>query len=79
MSETVTQVSERAHRIAQAGAANALELRGVSRAFGALLAIENVDLQHLAWLGTIHGDRSCKNVRAGAALRACIDVLNLLR
>lgn len=32
------------HRIAQAGAANALELRGVSRAFGALLAVSDVSM-----------------------------------
>jgi branched-chain amino acid transport system ATP-binding protein len=32
------------HRIAQAGAANALELRGVSRAFGALLAVSEVSM-----------------------------------
>ena len=38
-------VNERTHRIAQAGAANALELRGVSRAFGALMALDGVDLQ----------------------------------
>jgi branched-chain amino acid transport system ATP-binding protein len=41
----VAAVSERTHRIAQAGAANALELRGVSRAFGALLALDGVDLE----------------------------------
>ncbi len=32
------------HRIAQAGAANALELRGVSRAFGALLAVSDLSM-----------------------------------
>jgi branched-chain amino acid transport system ATP-binding protein len=38
-------LAERALRIAQAGAANALDLQGVSRAFGALLALDGVDLQ----------------------------------
>ncbi len=32
------------HRIARAGAANALELRGVSRAFGALVAVSDVSM-----------------------------------
>jgi len=32
------------HRIAQAGAANALELRGVSRTFGALVAVNDVSI-----------------------------------
>lgn len=32
------------HRIAQAGSANALELRGVSRAFGALVAVSDVSM-----------------------------------
>ena len=41
----MASVTERTHRIAQAGAANALELRGVSRAFGALMALDGVDLQ----------------------------------
>ena len=36
----MASVTERTHRIAQAGAANALELRGVSRAFGALIALD---------------------------------------
>jgi len=35
---------EATHRIAQAGAAKALELRGVSRAFGALVALDGVDM-----------------------------------
>jgi len=35
---------EAARRIAQAGAANALELQGVSRRFGALVALEGIDL-----------------------------------
>jgi branched-chain amino acid transport system ATP-binding protein len=38
-------VVEAASRIAQAGAAHALHLRGVSRAFGALLALDGVDLE----------------------------------
>ncbi|HWA41921.1 MAG TPA: ABC transporter ATP-binding protein [Hypericibacter adhaerens] len=37
-------MSETALRIAQAGAANALELRGVSRHFGALVALSNVSI-----------------------------------
>jgi branched-chain amino acid transport system ATP-binding protein len=41
----MASVTERTHRIAQAGAANALELRGVSRAFGALIALDGVDLE----------------------------------
>jgi branched-chain amino acid transport system ATP-binding protein len=37
-------VSERAQRIAQGAAAHALEIEGVSRRFGALIALDNVDL-----------------------------------
>jgi branched-chain amino acid transport system ATP-binding protein len=37
-------VSERAQRIAQAASAHALKLEGVSRSFGALMALDRVDL-----------------------------------
>ncbi|MFZ5789362.1 MAG: ABC transporter ATP-binding protein [Pseudomonadota bacterium] len=37
-------MSETAHRIARAGAANALELRGVSRSFGALVALNDISM-----------------------------------
>jgi len=38
-------MSERAQRIAQAASAHAIELDGVSRRFGALMALDNVSLQ----------------------------------
>jgi branched-chain amino acid transport system ATP-binding protein len=38
-------VVEVPHRIAQAGAAFALDIRGVSRTFGALVALDEIDLQ----------------------------------
>jgi branched-chain amino acid transport system ATP-binding protein len=37
-------MSETAHRIARAGTANALELRGVSRSFGALVALSDINM-----------------------------------
>jgi len=37
-------MAETTHRIARASAANALELRGVGRAFGALVAVADIDL-----------------------------------
>ncbi|NKC11667.1 MAG: ATP-binding cassette domain-containing protein [Gammaproteobacteria bacterium] len=41
---SIAQHSIAQHSIAQAGSANALELRGVTRAFGALLALDDVSM-----------------------------------
>jgi branched-chain amino acid transport system ATP-binding protein len=44
MAALATATSERASRIAQAASAHALSIQGVSRRFGALAALENVNL-----------------------------------
>ena len=44
MADSGPLVSEAVQRIARAGAANALELRGVRRTFGALVALDGIDL-----------------------------------